>query len=247
MITRRDCVLTLGAELCWCACTAAHAQWPQGAPSNRVAPDFRPQLSGCMNGHLDQVQQEWEGLRPEDTFVAETFQHARRILGVGGLIAVFDGPDSYNALASPGQFILSSTQADNRGSVFIGRQLILNEQTQRGVAWKKSVAMIIAHESSHLLQYKRRLNLPTLQMELHADFLAGWTLGELRRTGRGNLVDLRAVDAALRSLSTREFGSPTVHGNAEQRIWAIHSGFRYAEDGFDTPPFDEGVQLLRGS
>ena len=194
-----------------------------------------------MIGNLADMRIVWNGEREEERFVDTTFELALTALAVRGLVAVFDGPDSYNALASPEPLILQSRRADD-GSVFIGRTLIRNERSRRGSDWRSSLAMVIAHEASHLLQYESGLRLATTQMELHADYLAGWVIGRFQRDGRPNLSRLAAAEEALRAMTTSRFGDANFHGSAEQRIAVLRAGFerRFNRDA----PFSEGLEYL---
>lgn len=187
------------------------------------------------------MQVVWLGERTEEKFVDEAFELVASILGVDGVAAVFDGPDSYNALASPEQLVIASRRRAE-GSVLIGRALLERERVRRGSKWKSSVAMVVAHEASHLLQYDRQLNLPVMQMELHADFLAGWALERLRRKGKKDLTSFEAAEAALREMSTSRFGTAAFHGSAEQRIDALRTG--RAESSSSEPPLEEGLEHL---
>jgi hypothetical protein len=228
---------------CACAaCAPAFGQWPQGNPATgELAPQSPPRLQGCMIGNLADMRFTVFGLKDDEVFVDDTFQLAQTILNVDGLVAVFEGPDSYNALASPEPLILQSRRTDE-GSVFIGLELIRTEKSRRRSNWRSSLTMIIAHEASHLLQDESRLELTVTQMELHADYLAGWVMGRLQREGRDKLSRMQAAEDALRDMATSNFGDANYHGSADQRIAALRAGF--GQRSYPDAPIFEGLDYL---
>ena len=138
----------------------------------------------------------------------------------------FDDRGSANALA------LSRTVIRNtRGTVLFGLTLVASElREEYGGA---AVAGIAAHEGAHIFQYfsgvadelgSRR---SARAMELHADFLAGYYFGEDGRTDR-------SIDSFGRSLFEKgdyDYNDPGHHGTPEERIEAMHLGYRQSRRG----------------
>jgi hypothetical protein len=138
----------------------------------------------------------------------------------------FDDAVSPNALATP-ETEISGTE----GSVFFGRTL-LGEQLPMS---EDSVVGICAHEFGHIVQYfkgfRDRLmegQSTVRQLELHADFLAGYYLAEYRRDY--GYDELRALGKAWASMGDVNFNRRTHHGTPEERLNAIQAGFKLAHE-----------------
>jgi hypothetical protein len=112
---------------------------------------------------------------------------------------VEDSPQG--AYASPrvprdsGQLRLDTLDA-SRGTIFLRAPLdrVINESaTHRDL----TIAIVLAHEAAHLLQFRYGPLRTVAEAELHADFLAGWFVGNVSRWEQGwpsDSLDLR--DAA---------------------------------------------------
>ena len=134
----------------------------------------------------------------------------------------FDDEGQGNALA------LSRTVIQGtRGTVFFGLSLVKEELKYKfgGAA----LAGIAAHEGGHIFQFfSSFLHRPerddsARDMELHADFLAGYYFG---RTGRTE----RSIDVFGKSLFEKgdyDYNDPDHHGTPDERLKAMHQGYRY--------------------
>ena len=119
--------------------------------------------------------------------------------GVEPGFSFYDDGDGANALATPARL---TENAGPDGTVLIGAHLLVSEgkrscegalrpnpkpneglwdmQRLDECRWTRVVVedFIMAHEFAHILQYKKGMKPDgPWQMELHADFLAGWRLG----------------------------------------------------------------------
>jgi hypothetical protein len=119
-------------------------------------------------------------------------------------------------------------ERDPFGTILLGINLLTSEfrstpQGQRNY----TVTAIMAHELGHTLQYLKRSQLRNPQRELQADFLAGWAIKCLKRTGwpieEGDIIGsfYKKGDSAF-------FSSD--HGTKEQRLEAFLAGFKVDND-----------------
>ena len=232
-------------SLTLCA-SPAFGQWPNGARSDPLPPDPDAALRGCLIGSPSDIKYTWMGEGKAEELVDKLFDWLSAYLTVfDGVVVVFDGPDSYNAFATPRDLVMNRKD----GMVLIGRSLIDHHKKAFGGRWASALATSIAHESGHLAQYKLGLHLPTRIAELHADYLAGWSLHRLgRRRELGKYTDAGIARESLRSLQSGSQGA-TTHGSAEERVRSFDAGWQYADDhqgrgelGY-VPAF-EGLQFL---
>ncbi|MFT4553877.1 MAG: hypothetical protein ACI9S8_002520 [Chlamydiales bacterium] len=121
-----------------------------------------------------------------------------------------------NAIASP-----LDTAIGRRGTVYFGLSLLLDElwsMTKGEIA----VAGILAHEFAHILQFKKGWVSGAVNRELHADYLAGWYLGQ--RSYHGPL-DITGFANSLFQRGDYNFGDPQHHGTPAARRTAMVAGF----------------------
>lgn len=125
-----------------------------------------------------------------------------------------------NAIASP-----ETTTPFSKGTVLLGRELLLSQMaaSDRGFP---AIVGILAHEFAHILQFTSEGAIgSSAEIELHADFLAGYYLG------RQGFMLPEEVDVFAHSLFT--FGDdPEVlqepdHGSGDQRVAAMLSGYHH--------------------
>lgn len=135
----------------------------------------------------------------------------------------YDDGDSPNALALPPGAI------DPDGAVLLGIKLLEaqweREGAQRLPAYQWSAASLIsAHEHSHILQYKMgyRPNGPW-QMKPHADFMAGWCIGQDPVLKKGE--DIENVVQAVFEMGDIEFNDSSHHGEPEFRAAMVQAGY----------------------
>jgi hypothetical protein len=138
--------------------------------------------------------------------------------------AMYQDGASKNAYASS-KTILPRTW----GSVAFGKSLF-QDQFERYNDGGISVIAIIAHEFAHVYQFRNRLMEPlqgsddtVRRIELHADFLAGWYLGNLKKTNPK--VSLWASGDTFRRIGDTNYTSPQHHGMPDERVAAAERGF----------------------
>ena len=238
----------LGGLAATCCGGAAMAQWPGGNQSSPEAPTTATALKGCMIGSLSQIHYTLFGDSKEELFIEDVFDWCSGCLDlVDGTMVLFDGPDSYNALATPENLVLQRGE----GTVLLGRQLIAFHKKNFGSRWGSALAASLAHEVGHLVQYKRGLRLPTRTAELHADYLAGWALERFRlKSGLDKFSDTSVARQSLYLLQSR-MRDDAVHGSADDRVRAFDAGRDYAlghlaHDELKEVPVDPGLEFLGG-
>jgi hypothetical protein len=159
-----------------------------------------------------------------------------RVFGVSPRGFFFDDRRSPNAYATSD--VVNESGPD--GTIVFGLRLLQGELARDG-GIGFSVPAIMAHEFAHLVQFKNGIDLPTVQMELQADFMAGWYLG-LR--GRFVYTDVRPAFQAFFQIGDYDFNNPGHHGTPQQRLAAIQAGFRSS----DLPlrqAFQRGLQFVK--
>jgi len=134
--------------------------------------------------------------------------------------------------ASPNALAWNQTLvAQTRGTVFLGVNLIREELSARygGAA----VAGIAAHEGAHVVQFfsdgmaRLAAGRTARDFELHADFLAGYYFGITGRTERS--IDV--FGNSLFSKGDYDFNDEHHHGTPDERLAAMHAGYRVADRG----------------
>jgi len=129
------------------------------------------------------------------------------------------------------------------GTIELGKSLLSFEYQQSKGDY--IVIAIMAHEYAHLVQYRH----PEIrwassaQQELHADFLAGWYIGQYIRKYSYGSPDRRNIPFAVRGgfaqLGDQEYWSMNHHGNKMARMLAIDSGM---SDGYHWMPLDRAFK-----
>jgi len=164
-----------------------------------------------------------------------------RNFGVKPAVYAYDGQDSENALAiktlpklkghrltlrSDGGPQIEEYESPD-GLILLGVDLYekLISSDDRGL----SVAIVLAHEFGHIVQYKHNLffklrkNVGWKGPELHADFLAGAYLGIFNRY----VEDARVwnVGKHFQGLGDLKVESRAHHGTPRERVAAIEAGY----------------------
>ena len=163
--------------------------------------------------------------RLDRAMIAEV-RKINRVFSIRPGYRFFDDGSSGNALATT-RTVIQNT----RGSVFFGLGLLQSELAEEfgGAA----VAGIAAHEGAHILQFfssfgHRLAGYGTARnMELHADFLAGYYFGAIGRTERS----IDAFGGSLFEKGDYGFNAEDHHGTPEERLEAMHFGYREASHG----------------
>jgi hypothetical protein len=143
-------------------------------------------------------------------------------LGVRAALCFFDDGDAPNAFAIPRRMFPDGPD----GTVLLGINLVELEwrrNDQQGVDRKvldQSLRIILAHEYAHILQYKNGMtpNGPW-QMEPHADFMAGWCLGNYTP------LDIELAVKSMFERGDRAFYDRTHHGEPELRAAMVLAGY----------------------
>lgn len=122
-----------------------------------------------------------------------------------------------------------------QGTVLMGIRL-MRSILARGDGGDIAVMGVCAHEFGHVTQYFNgthgRLSAQhatSKLVELHADFLAGYFVGETRRA-RPSIVT-RTFEDVFHGMGTYASGDPDFHGTPEERLEAVKAGQRTAERG----------------
>lgn len=134
-------------------------------------------------------------------------------------------PDFYFIDDSSGPNAFATTE----GALLLGLELMRREiQEEMGPMGNYSVFTILAHEAGHLATFQRGLHrsLSGPQMEIAADFLAGWYMA--KRSGTFPTDALQGIRSLYRK-GDYEFNNPNHHGTPDQRAGAFVSGTSYPQ------------------
>ncbi len=140
----------------------------------------------------------------------------------------FMDEQSPNALATSENI---SNYPDADGTIIFGTKLMLRElQRDNGIGY--SVPAIMAHEFAHILQFKKIRNGEherprTRNMELHADFLAGWYLSHRHKF---KTTEFDPARNAFEEMGDTDYTSIDHHGTPQERLKAITGGY-YSDIG----------------
>ena len=229
MVSRRNAIAGIGGLAIGCCSARCLAQWPQGATGE--SRKFNGDGGGCqgrsglINGSLN-VQPFFEAdQRLVSAFIAQG-NALDRYFATKSSQFVYDDSGAPNALALP-YSIDTASNRDQDGSILVGKKLMQQAAGSGSRILDTGFFIIVAHEHAHIHQYKIGLGLPTLKLELHADFLAGWVIG--REVKKGNYTT--SVEDGARELfrlGSTDFTSPTFHGTPEQRLRASKAGSQVA-------------------
>ncbi|MCP4107574.1 MAG: hypothetical protein GY749_18865 [Desulfobacteraceae bacterium] len=136
----------------------------------------------------------------------------RTVFFVYPAFSFYDDGNSPNALALPQDMVL------------LGLNLMRDEfQKEYGPLGNYSIIGIMAHEFGHILQFNAGLHakFPTKLLELHADYLAGWYLGNRK------MVFPTDATQAMRSFYQKgdyAFNNPNHHGTPQERLISFTAG-----------------------
>ncbi|WP_262299027.1 neutral zinc metallopeptidase [Microvirga sesbaniae] len=137
-------------------------------------------------------------------------------------------------MTGPNAFAQKSNNLAEDGEVLLGRRFI-RERILEGRGSDISILAVIAHEMAHILQLKRGICDALIcgggvrDVELHADFLAGFCLGRMNVSfDTGRAVELTNAWARL---GDKFFGNCNHHGTADQRLSCLLAGFNLSQSG----------------
>jgi hypothetical protein len=106
-----------------------------------------------------------------------------------------------------------------------------------------TITAILAHELGHTLQNQRNNALPVVHKELQADFIAGWTIKYMQRTG-GQDVDEATVLSTFYKRGEFQFNNPDHHGTRRERLAAFLAGYD-VEDNDVNVAYQKGEVFVR--
>ena len=107
------------------------------------------------------------------------------------------------------------------------------------------IDIIMAHEFGHILQFKDRMRPDgPWQMEPHADFMAGWSIGR-QNLGKSDQQRDRSVEGAaitMFKLGNSLFNDPRHHGEPEFRAAMVQAGYDAAMLDVQSA-FEKGLKM----
>lgn len=157
--------------------------------------------------------------RLDRSLIAE-LRKVNRVLGIRPGYQYIDDSESPNAFAHTSTIIVNT-----KGSIFFGLNLFRSELNSRygGAA----IAGIAAHEGAHIMQFfsdfigELQQRQTARDMELHADFLAGYFFAASNRTKRS----LDSFGKSLFDKGDYDFNNEGHHGTPDQRLEAMNLGY----------------------
>ena len=165
------------------------------------------------------------GNKDLDRSINLELQHVSDCLNVLPSFGFYDDGEDLNAFALD-ETVIPQTQ----GTVIFGKNLLIEELNAHewgGLA----IAGIMAHEFAHIYQYQSKFyQLLTRgkdtdkQLELHADYLAGYYLG-LKRLKSGE-IDIKAFFDSMYLKGDNDFNSADHHGTPEERGKVVIEGYK---------------------
>lgn len=220
-----------------CGVVASHAHSEDSAPSAQGC-----LLIGDVGTNLGLSARDFSGLSINDGLenssgdlildkaLGKALAKVAKKFEVAPAFSFFRDERMPNAYASP-----DTNTSGTWGTVAFGRKMF-QEQFQRYEDSGISIIAIIAHEFGHIQQFKRKISEklrrgePTVRrIELHADYLAGWYLGSLKKSN--SKISLWASGDTFKRIGDYEFNNPQHHGTPEQRIAASEAGFHLGIEG----------------
>jgi hypothetical protein len=156
------------------------------------------------------------GVAKFDEYLNAEKKYLEKIFAVKVKMKILDDSDAPNAYATKD----SDNPLSFDGSVYLGISLIAEElKAENGLA---SVNGIMAHEFAHILQEKLNCTLEGSKRELHADFLAGFYMGQ---RGTYTNAEISAFGMSIYSKGEGEIWSPSHHGTPQQRLQSLLAGY----------------------
>ncbi|NVK44351.1 MAG: hypothetical protein HWE39_24210 [Oceanospirillaceae bacterium] len=161
-----------------------------------------------------------------------------QIFNLNSKFFFYDDGDNPNALATCD--CNSSGSCD--GIVKFGKNLLYQE-TYSYNGGRDAVIGVLAHEFAHILQCKRQWFDRDKKKELHADFMAGYILGQ---KANFQFTNIASFANTLFQLGSDSFSDEASHGNPEERVRYMTLGSYYrslnANDAYDV-----GKRWLEGT
>ena len=231
----------------------ARSLGPPGARARCVAASLRRRKGPCLDKVPRSRPVKWSGKLParvwhgaslsiDDPMIAVSgnveFDRAlgrqlvrlSRSFGVRPGFAYADGFRDRNAIAS------SYTRFPGTQSTVLMGIRLMRSILARGDGGDIAVMGVCAHEFGHVIQYFNgthgRLSAQhatSKLVELHADFLAGYFVGETRRARPAIIT--RTFDDVFHGMGSYASCDPDFHGPPDERLEAVKAGQRTAERG----------------
>jgi predicted metalloprotease len=148
---------------------------------------------------------------------------------------------------APGEVVSTPCQVSNDDSMFYcplndeivfsqdaairlwNGQFTANHDNHTGqVAGDFAVALIVAHEYAHNVQYEvgiDQLGYKVINTELHADCWAGVWMNDSFYAGELQGTDVEEAVAAMERLGDYQYTNPGTHGTPQQRAYAFQYGY----------------------
>ena len=134
---------------------------------------------------------------------------------------LYDDADGANAYATRDVITPGSM-----GTVAFGVSMIRSEYAKSGIRPNYTIAIILAHEFAHIVQFQSNIQLNGYQRELQADYMAGWYAGNRERNTGTSPAVFKDVAKAFFDLGDYDFTSDSHHGTPAQRVNMVTSGYR---------------------
>jgi hypothetical protein len=109
-----------------------------------------------------------------------------------------------------------------RGKVAFGLNLLMTHYDPEDKNSGLTIALIIAHEYAHILQFQSHCALSGKYRELQADFMAGFFLA---RQGKVTGTDVKLLLKTFYKFGDRRFWDKSHHGTPEERSFMALEGF----------------------
>lgn len=244
MPTKREFLLAVG--LCACCSTFGRSSSAQQQPR----PSNPPAFDGCSIsgaeitrlqdrdpkvGHLGYGENSFKEIRrttgdPQaDIALDKAIKRLADAFEVYPGFAFFDDGGHPNAWATEASLIPNTTYTVLFGENYYRKWL---KYDPSGI----SVLSVIAHEFGHIMQYKSGLmaeirggQQTSKRVELHADYMAGYYVGILKR--QNPTASFWKAGDKFRQIGTYDDKDPLFHGTPEERVAASQRGFSTGYDG----------------
>jgi hypothetical protein len=137
-------------------------------------------------------------------------------------------PDFYFGDDTP-QRPVAWTYRDPEGAatVVLGRSFIQREMELNPQHWQVAVIGVMAHEWAHALQYSSNLQDRSFMWETHADYMAGWYLGNKRAAGLSLIHPEPLARSLFEKGNIKDFFDPDAYGAPRVRVAAMRKGFEF--------------------
>ncbi len=216
LIKAITCIL-LFLMICTTGTTAQRGRAPAQSQQQSITQGCSLSIDVINSGQM-QIYSSTGDQFMDNAFIQE-INVLKTMTGLNPSFWILDDSGGPNAFANP----VPTTPYLPDGRVLFGFNLMRQEwQASGGVNF--SIPTILAHECGHIAQFKYGYRLPTMQLELQADYLAGWYMAN-----RNNVIwDQQALADSCRSLFSHgdyDFNNPNHHGTPQQRVNAFLTGY----------------------